>query len=141
MKVENANHPSDEQLKEFFARAGTDQDGPVVMLNMLKFRECAAYPDGRDAHLSGAEAYTRYGLEVKKIVEGLGGKMLYAGAVDGLMIGHVEELWDQVALVRYPSRKTFFDMVMMPEYRAIEVHREAGLAGQLNIGVNTLLGG
>lgn len=141
MKVENANHPSDEQMKEFFARAGTDHDGPVVMVNLLKFRERAAYPDGRDAHLSGFEAYARYGVEVKKIVEGLGGKMLYAGAVDGLMIGHVEELWDQVALVRYPSRKTFFDMVMMPEYRAIEVHREAGLAGQLNIGVNTLLGG
>jgi uncharacterized protein (DUF1330 family) len=141
MNVENALRPGDEQLEKFFERAGTDRDGPVVMVNLLKFRERAAYPDGRDAHLSGFEAYMRYGLAVAKIVEGLGGRMLYAGAVDGLMIGQVDELWDQVALVEYPSRKAFSEMVMMPEYNAIEVHREAGLAGQLNIGVNTLRGG
>src|SRR5690606_10435933 len=119
MKVENANHPSDEQMKEFFARAGTDQDGPVVMVNLLKFRERAAYPDGRDAHLSGFEAYARYGVEVKKIVEGLGGKMLYAGAVDGLMIGHIEVQWDEVALHRYPPSKTFLAVMRMPEFRYI----------------------
>lgn len=141
MNVENALRPDDEQLKSFFERAGTERDGPVVMVNLLKFRERAAYPDGSDAHLSGFEAYTRYGLEVAKIVAGLSGKMLYAGAVDGLMIGQVDELWDQVALVEYPSRAAFFEMVALPEYRAIEVHREAGLAGQLNIGVNTLLRG
>src|SRR5690554_6058177 len=113
MNVENALRPRDEQLEKFFERAGTDRDGPVVMVNLLKFRERAAYPDGRDAHLSGFEAYMRYGLAVASIVEGLGGRMLYAGAVDGLMIGHADELWDQVALVEYPSRKAFSEMVMM----------------------------
>lgn len=134
MKVENAVRPSDEQLKSFFARAGTDKDGPVVMVNLLKFRDRAAYPDGRDAHLSGQEAYMRYGVEVAKIVSKLGGRMIFGGMVDGLMLGECEELWDQVALVEYPSRQAFLDMVMSPEYHAIEVHREAGLAGQLNIG-------
>lgn len=134
MKVENAVRPSDEQLKSFFSRAGTDKDGPVVMVNLLKFREKAAYPDGRDAHLSGQEAYMRYGAEVAKIISNLGGKMIFGGTVDGLMLGECEELWDQVALVEYPSRAAFLEMVMSPEYHAIEVHREAGLAGQLNIG-------
>lgn len=134
MKVENAVRPSDEQLKSFFSRAGTDKDGPVVMVNLLKFREKAAYPDGRDAHLSGQEAYMRYGAEVSKIISKLGGKMIFGGTVDGLMLGECEELWDQVALVEYPSRAAFLEMVMSPEYHAIEVHREAGLAGQLNIG-------
>lgn len=134
MIVENALRPSDEQLKSFFARAGTGKDGPVVMVNLLKFREQAAYPDGRDADISGQEAYMRYGVEVAKIVAKLGGRMLFGAAVDGLMIGKCEELWDQVALVEYPSRAAFMEMVMSPEYRAIEVHREAGLAGQLNIG-------
>ncbi|MEP2829435.1 DUF1330 domain-containing protein [Parvibaculum sp.] len=137
MKVENAVRPSDEQLKSFFADAGTDRDGPVVMVNLLKFRERAVYPDGSDAHLSGFEAYIRYGKEVSKILAKIGGRMVYNGLVDGLMLGECEELWDQVALVEYPSRAVFLEMVVSPEYRAIEVHREAGLAGQLNIGTRS----
>lgn len=138
MKVENALRPGDEQLKAFFERAGTERDGPVIMVNLLKFRERAAYPDGHDAHLSGFEAYMRYGAEVSKIVARLGGRMVFSGAVDGLMLGEVGELWDQVALVEYPSRAAFLEMVMSPEYHAIEVHREAGLAGQLNIGTRDM---
>ena len=139
MKVENTLRPGDEQMNAFFERAGTDGDGPVVMVNLLKFRDRAAYPDGRDAHISGFEAYTRYGIAVKGIIEQLGGRMLYVGVVDGLMIGECEELWDQVALVEYPSRASLLEMVNSPEYHAIEVHRDAGLAGQLNIGANTLI--
>lgn len=134
MIVENALRPSDEQLKSFFASAGTDKDGPVVMVNLLKFRERAAYPDGKDADISGQEAYMRYGIEVSKLIEKHGGRMLFGAAVDSLMIGQCEDMWDQVALVEYPTRAAFMEMVMSPEYHAVEVHREAGLAGQLNIG-------
>lgn len=139
MHYENTMRPDDGQMEEFFARAGTAKDGPVVMVNLLKFRERAAYPDGRDANISGFEAYTRYGIAVKGIIERLGGRMLYVGAVDGLMIGECEELWDQVALVEYPSRAALLDMVNSAEYHAIEVHRDAGLAGQINIGAKTFL--
>lgn len=139
MQFENTLRPGDEQMDAFFGRAGTDRDGPVVMVNLLKFRDRAAYPDGRDAHISGFEAYTRYGNAVKQIIERLGGRMLYVGAVDGLMIGECEELWDQIALVEYPSRASLLEMVNSSEYHAIEVHRDAGLAGQLNIGAKTFL--
>lgn len=134
MIVENAVRPSDEQISSFFASAGTDKDGPVVMVNLLKFRERAVYPDGRDADISGQEAYMRYGVEVSKIVTKVGGRMIFGAVVDGLMLGTCEELWDQVVLVEYPTRASLMEMVMSPEYHAIEVHREAGLAGQLNIG-------
>jgi uncharacterized protein (DUF1330 family) len=53
--------------------------------------------------------------------------------VDHLVIGEVEELWDAVAIVEYPSKATFQQLVMSPEVQAIEVHREAGFAGQLLI--------
>ncbi|PKP78915.1 MAG: DUF1330 domain-containing protein [Alphaproteobacteria bacterium HGW-Alphaproteobacteria-3] len=134
MLVENAVRPSDEQIKSFFANAGTDQDGPVVMVNLLKFHERAAYPDGRDADISGQEAYMRYGIEVSKLLTKVGGRMVFAAVIDGLMLGKCEELWDQIALVEYPSRAALMEMVMSSEYHAIEFHREAGLAGQLNIG-------
>jgi len=49
------------------------------------------------------------------------------------MLGEVEELWDQVAIAQYPSRAAMLEMMQLPEYQAIHMHRDAGLAGQLNI--------
>jgi uncharacterized protein (DUF1330 family) len=102
-------------------------------VNLLKFKPFAEYPDGSDAHLSGSEAYARYGVEVRKLIEGLGGRVRFSGAVSGLLLGEVEELWDVVALAEYPSLAAFRSMAMSPEMHAIEHHRLAGLAGQLNI--------
>ena len=63
----------------------------------------------------------------------VGGRVVYTGAVTGLLLGEVEDLWDAVGLVEYPSLEAFQRMVLSPEMRAIEHHRAAGLAGQLNI--------
>lgn len=130
MKVVNAVFPEPSQMVEFF---GAPEDGPFVMVNLLKFRDKAEYPDGADSHLSGKEAYARYGEAVRKLVEGLGGRIRYNGAVTGLLLGEVEELWDAVALAEYPSLAAFKAMALSPEMHAIEHHRKAGLAGQLNI--------
>ena len=130
MKVENAVLPPMEQAMEFF---GAPEDGPFVMVNLLTFKARAEYADGADAHLTGREAYARYGAEVAKLVEALGGRIRYSGEVTGLMIGEVEGLWDMVALAEYPSLAAFREMAMSPEMQAIEHHRKAGLAGQLNI--------
>ena len=56
------------------------------------------------------------------------------------MLGEVEELWDMVALAQYPSRAAMMTMIQSPEYQAIEKHRVAGLAGQLNIRTKPLRG-
>jgi uncharacterized protein (DUF1330 family) len=130
MQVENEVMPQAAKAMAFF---GAEEDGPFVMVNLLKFRARAEYADGADAHLSGAEAYARYGEAVSKLVEGLGGRVRYSGQVTGLLLGEVEELWDAVALAEYPSLAAFRAMAMSPEMAAIEHHRKAGLAGQLNI--------
>jgi len=130
MKVENAVFPQPQQMMDFF---GGPEGGPFVMVNLLKFKPNAEYEDGSDAHLTGAEAYARYGAEVSKLVEGLGGRIRYSGRVTGLLLGDVEDLWDAVALAEYPSLEAFRDMALSPAMHAIEHHRKAGLAGQLNI--------
>jgi uncharacterized protein (DUF1330 family) len=130
MQVENAVFPGTEQVTSFF---GGPENGPFVMVNLLKFKETAEYADGSDADLSGAKAYARYGKGIQSCLAAVDGKQIYAGPVTGLMIGEVEELWDMVALVEYPSLAAMQKMMSSPEYRAIEVHRKAGLAGQLNI--------
>lgn len=130
MKVDNAVMPSPEQAMGFF---GAPEDGPFVMVNLLKFKPRAEYEDGSNADLTGEQAYMRYGEEVRKLVEGLGGRIRYQGRVTGLLLGEVEDLWDVVALAEYPSLAAFQQMAMSPEMHAIEHHRKAGLAGQLNI--------
>jgi uncharacterized protein (DUF1330 family) len=130
MIVTNLVHPSEAQAQAFF---NAPEDGPFVMINLLKFRKNAEYPDGSDAHLTGREAFLRYGMAVRAHIERVGGKSGYAGPVTGLMLGEVEELWDMVALAEYPSLAAMRSMVEHPEYLEIAKHRSAGLAGQLNI--------
>ena len=130
MNVVNQLHPSPEQAMAFFQ--GGD-DGPMCMVNLLKFKDKATYPDGRDPELSGRDAYNRYGAGVVACLEKVGGRVVYSGPVSGILLGDVEEMWDAVALAYYPSPQAMLQMVALPEYQAIEIHRYAGLAGQLNI--------
>jgi uncharacterized protein (DUF1330 family) len=130
MKVENAVYPTQDQLK---ALADQTMEGPIVMVNLLKFREKAVYKDGRPDNISGAEAYMRYAEQMRKIVEREGGRFLFGGNVRGLVIGEADDLWDVVGIVEYPSREEFLRIVTLPEVQEISVHREAGLAGQLLI--------
>jgi uncharacterized protein (DUF1330 family) len=102
-------------------------------LNLLKFKQHAEYEDGRETSLSGREAYALYAAEVAKVITQVGGKLTFAADVARLMLGEVEELWDQVGIAMYPSRAAMFQMIQLPKYAEISVHRTAGLAGQLNI--------
>ena len=137
MKVTNKVVPDAEQAAAFFSGA---EDGPFVMVNLLKFKANAEYPDGTDSHLTGAEAYARYGKAVRAHVEAVGGKTGYAGPVTGLLLGEVEELWDMIALAEYPSRAAMMAMIQSPKYQEIARHRSAGLQGQLNIRTKGTLG-
>ena len=83
----------------------------------------AEYSDGTDSHLTGREAYDRYGAGLRALIKELGERVVYSDAVTGLLLGEVE----------YPSVDAFERMVRSPEMRANEHHRAAGLAGQLNI--------
>jgi len=130
MDVKNAVYPGPAQIQAFF---GQPEDGPFVMVNLLKFKPKAEYADGSPSDLTGAEAYALYGDGVSRLVESIGGRIRFSGRVTDLMIGEVEELWDMVALAEYPSLKAFQEMATSPGMQAIERHRTAGLAGQLNI--------
>jgi len=130
MNVVNHVYPRFEQLAPLLEAPA---DGPIAMVNLLKFFEKARYPDGRDAHVSGREAYMRYVTEMRRIIEGAGGRFLFSGDVEALVIGDVDELWDAVGIAEYPSRAEFHRLATSPEVQAIGVHREAGLAGQLLI--------
>ena len=130
MKVENKVTPNEDQINGFLE---DPEIGPISMVNLLKYKEKAIYDDDRDTDLSGEEAYGLYAAEVINLVEKYGGEFLFAGKVNRLMLGEVEEMWDSIAIAKYPNRKAMFEMTMDPEYQKIHVHRDAGLEGQLNI--------
>jgi uncharacterized protein (DUF1330 family) len=102
------------------------------MINLLKFRERARYQDGEveDGDISGREAYLRYGAAVGGIVASLGGRIVWSGQPEVMVIGDDGDIWDEVVVVEYPSRDAFLQMIAMPEYQAAHMHREAGLENQ-----------
>ena len=110
-----------------------DNGGPVCMVNLLKFREKAEYEDGRETDLSGIEAYQIYGAVTGSLIKELGGDVVFTSVFNGMVVGEVEELWDVMAIAKYPTLQSFIDMVASPEYLKAYHHRLAGLKGQLNI--------
>ena len=130
MIVKNKVIPNEEQINGFLENP---EIGPISMVNLLKYKDKAIYEDGRDTNLTGEEAYGLYAMEVINFVEKYGGEFIFAGKVSWLMLGEVEDLWDAVAIAKYPNRKALFEMTMDPGYQKIHVHRDAGLEGQLNI--------
>ena len=130
MKVENKLMPNEDQINGLLENS---EIGPISMVNLLKYKDKAIYEDGRDTNLTGEEAYGLYAMEVINFVEKYGGEFIFAGKVSWLMLGEVEDLWDAVAIAKYPNRKALFEMSMDPGYQKIHVHRDAGLEGQLNI--------
>lgn len=130
MKVENAVVPNKEQI-EGFMQPG--KEGPIYMVNLLRYKDKAEYEDGRETDLTGREAYGLYADAVFELLQEFGGGGMFKADVERLMLGEVEDLWDEVAIAQYPSRQAMLDMMMSPKIQEIGQHRAAGLAGQLNI--------
>jgi uncharacterized protein (DUF1330 family) len=118
--------PSEAQL----ARLLDLEDGkPIVMINLLRYRERAAYEPGADDEpCSGREAYERYGMYVLPLLARVGGRIRWRGDARAVVIGPADEHWDEVLLVEYPSRSAFVSMVTSEDYRAIMHHRTAAIS-------------
>ena len=72
----------------------------------------AAYPDGRKA--TGAEAYAAYGRESGPVFERLGGKIVWQGRFELMLIGPEDERWDHCFIAEYPSVAAFAEMIRDP---------------------------
>ncbi|NQY90217.1 MAG: DUF1330 domain-containing protein [Deltaproteobacteria bacterium] len=118
--------PTDEQLGELLADT---RDTPVVMINLLRFK-AEAEGDKAIGGESGEAAYMRYAESMRRLVESGGGRFLWVGKVDQVVIGDTGERFDAAALVEYPSRSGFIEMAMKAEQTGISGDRAAGLDSQ-----------
>jgi uncharacterized protein (DUF1330 family) len=106
-------------------------EAPVVMLNLMRFREQSL--DGKG---SGWDAYLRYSALAIKLIKARGGTITWTGTVEAVALGvAADNRWDYVALVRYPSRAAFIDMMTSPEYAQANVERENGCAAHTIIAI------
>ncbi len=108
-----------------------DQDGPVWMVNLMKYRETADYGDGRDSSISGRDAD-----DLSSPVESLtavGAEIVFLGDVDQQLLGD-SPIWDRIAVVKYPTRRSFIDMQSRPEVQASHEHKDAGMEQTFVIG-------
>ena len=102
------------------------RDEPVQMLNLLRLRDQAAYPDGRAA--TGAEAYRAYGKRSGPIFQRVGGQIIWRGEPKLTLIGPADEAWDLAFIAAYPSAAAFLEMVTDPVYQSEAVpHRQAAV--------------
>lgn len=131
MEVVNEVMPTSRERIEAMMEQGPE--GPIHMVNLLRFKERAEYEDGRETDLTGRQAYEIYGRGVAELLPTFGGSIVFVGDVTFLALGQVEDLWDEIAIASYPDRNALLAMSSSDDWQAISVHRAAGLAGQLNI--------
>lgn len=98
-------------------------DGPIWMVNLMKYKKVAAYGDGT-AGLSGQEADDRYAP--MDVLAAIGAEVVLFGDVDTQLLGDTTT-WDRVGVVKYPSRRSFIEMQSRPDFTERHVHKEAGM--------------
>lgn len=110
----------------FLATRPPEEDGPIYMVNLMKYHEVAQYADGHapDQPVSGKEADDRY--NPSSILNKIGADVVFYGDVASNNKG--SEDWDRIGIVRYPTRKSFIDMQSREDFGEKHVHKAAGMA-------------
>jgi hypothetical protein len=106
--------------------------GPVVMLNLLRFREVADYSEHPELKpndaISGAQAFDLYIETTLPHLLKSGGELLFMGAGGTFFIGPGEEHWDRAMLVRQASVESFIAFASNEAYLSGAIgHRTAAL--------------
>ena len=124
-------YPTPEQMQSLLA---LPDEGPVVMVNLLRYKPAATAPD---EGITGEEAYGRYVELMLEYIQARGARVIWSGRVEHQVIGTGGEGFHTIALVEYPSRKAFFEIATSPYVQEIGTHRSAGLEGQWLIATAT----
>lgn len=107
------------------------RDVPIQMLNLIKFRDLAEYPEGHPSHgkgLTGREAYEIYKRGFQRVVANDGAAMVWEASMECVVTGPEGE-WDEAFVMGYPNSKAFMAMVRNEEYiRDVVPHRTAAVA-------------
>ncbi len=106
------------------------RDVPIHMLNLLRFKDVALYPQGHSHSgrgLSGKEAYGEYGRTSGPIFARVGGSIIWRGQMETMVIGPSDKNWESAFIAHYPNAAAFLEMVTDADYQLAVVHRQAAI--------------
>ncbi|MBL4837853.1 MAG: DUF1330 domain-containing protein [Kordiimonadaceae bacterium] len=115
----------DPERDQFNAFKELPCDQPVNMLNLVKLRKNVVYADGTET--TGAEAYSTYSLKSGPFFQRAGGRIIWRGEPQVMLIGPQEEAWDLAFIARYPTASAFLEMITDPDYQVVMKHRQAAV--------------
>jgi len=118
----------DAEYARRLAETSAADDGPVWMVNLMQYREVADYTDGRPDRISGREADDRY--LPSGPLDAVGAEIVFAGKVEEQLLGDAPK-WDRIAVVKYPTRRSFTAMQERADFQALHVHKDAALASTI----------
>lgn len=121
----------DPQYVDHLSSRPAAEDGPIWMVNLMRYRDRAAYADGRPSDLTGREADDLYAP--LDSLAAVGAEVVLFGEVESQLLG-AAPAWDRVAVVRYPTRRAFVEMQQRPEFQAHHVHKDAGMEHTIILG-------
>lgn len=125
----------DPEYLDRLASTPADDDGPVWMVNLMKYRDVADYTDGRAATISGREAddlYAPFGP-----LAAIGAEIVFVADVADQLLGDAPK-WDRVAIVKYPTRRSFIEMQARPDFRELHDHKDAGMEATIVVGAQPM---
>jgi len=102
-----------------------EDDGPIWMVNLMKYRQKADYADGRSSDISGREADDLYAPLGP--LKAIGAQVVFVADVDTQFLNDSPK-WDRIGVVKYPSRRAFLEMQNRPDFKELHHHKEAGMA-------------
>ena len=108
-----------------------DKDGPIWMVNLMKYHDVAQYADTSSQEISGREADNLY--TPLEPLAAIGAEIVYVGDVETKLLGD-ERDWDRIAVVKYPTRRSFIDMQQRKDFKEKHVHKEAGMKETIVMG-------
>lgn len=111
--------------------SAADEDGPVWMVNLMRYRPVAEYADGRASTMSGQEADDAY-APFDAFAE-VGAELVFLAEVESQLLGE-PPAWDRVAVVRYPTHRAFVEMTHLPSFEEKHPHKDAGMARTIVVG-------
>jgi uncharacterized protein (DUF1330 family) len=120
----------DPSRAQFDAFKALPRDTPIQMLNLVRLRPLADYPEGHPEHgkgRTGLDAYRAYGRESAEVFARVGGRQVWAGRPETVVTGPQDERWDLAFIAEYPNAGAFLAMVTDPGYREVVKHRTAGV--------------
>lgn len=120
----------DPTREQFDAFKALPRDTPIHMLNLIRLKAVADYPEGHENHgrgMSGLDAYREYGRTTGPLFASLGGRQVWSGRPDAVVTGPTDERWDLAFIAEYPNAAAFLAMVTNPDYRAFVQHRTAAV--------------